>query len=256
MNHMNVEPLVAQALEQGVLTLTMGRAPAHPLSRDMIGAMHEAIVQAGQDDAVRVIVIHGPGRIFCAGHDLKEIARHRADPDEGRAYVEDLFQACSDMMLDITQSPKPTIAMVEGIATAAGLQMVAACDLAYASAQATFCLPGVQNGGFCTTPAVAVSRAIGRKAVMEMALTGGTYDADWALAAGLINQILPADDLAAHVHNLAITLAGRVPSTVSAGKQALHQHLDLSLREAYDLATPVMIEHFMDPARRKFDWQG
>lgn len=256
MNRMTAEPLVNPSMEEGVLTLTLGRPPAHPLSRDMIGALHEAIVQAGEDDGVRVIVIHGPGRIFCAGHDLKEIARHRADTDEGRAYVEDLFHACSQMMLDITNSPKPTIAMVEGIATAAGLQMVAACDLAYATPEATFCLPGVQNGGFCTTPAVAVSRAIGRKSVMEMALTGGVYDADWALAAGLINQIVAPEDLAGHVRTLTTTLAGTVPRAVSLGKQTLHQQLDLSLREAYDLATPVMIEHFMDPARRKFDWQG
>jgi enoyl-CoA hydratase/carnithine racemase len=256
MNQMTAAPFVAETLEQGVLTLTLGRAPAHPLSREMIGALHGAILRAGQDDAVRVIVIHGPGRIFCAGHDLKEIARHRADADEGRAYVEDLFPACSQMMLDITQSPKPTIAMVEGIATAAGLQMVAACDLAYASADATFCLPGVQNGGFCTTPAVAVSRVIGRKAVMEMALTGAVYDADWALANGLINRVLPSDQLSQHVHDLAKTLATRAPGPVSKGKQTLHQHLDLPLREAYDLATPVMVEHFMDPARRRFDWSG
>lgn len=256
MNQMTAEPLVAETLEQGVLTLTLGRAPAHPLSREMIGALHEAVTRAGQEDAVRVIVIHGPGRIFCAGHDLKEIARHRADADEGRAYVEDLFAACSEMMIDITHSPKPTIAMVEGIATAAGLQMVAACDLAYASTDASICLPGVQNGGFCTTPAVAVSRAIGRKAVMEMALTGAVYDAEWALSAGLINQILPADQLAEHVHDLAKTLATRVPGPVSKGKQTLHQHLDLPLRAAYDLATPVMVDHFMDPDRRQYDWKA
>lgn len=256
MNQMTPERLVAETLEEGVLTLTLGRAPAHPLSREMIGALHDAIKRAGQDNAVRVIVIHGPGRIFCAGHDLKEIARHRADADEGRAYVDDLFSACSEMMIDITHSPKPTVAMVEGIATAAGLQMVAACDLAYASAEATFCLPGVQNGGFCTTPAVAVSRAIGRKAVMEMALTGAVYDAEWALANGLINQILPADKLAGHVHDLAKTLATRVPGPVSKGKQALQQHLDLSLRDAYALATPVMVDHFMDPDRRQYDWKA
>ncbi|SLN45806.1 Carnitinyl-CoA dehydratase [Falsiruegeria litorea R37] len=256
MNQMTAEPLVTQALDQGVLTVSLGRAPAHPLSREMIAALHGVIVQAGQADDVRVIVIHGSGRIFCAGHDLKEIARHRADADEGREYVEDLFQACSEMMIDITHSPKPTIAMVEGIATAAGLQMVAACDLAYASVDATFCLPGVQNGGFCTTPAVAVSRAIGRKAVMEMALTGAVYDADWALVNGLINRVLAADQLPKHVHDLATTLATRVPGTVSKGKQTLRQHLDLPLREAYDMATPVMVEHFMDPDRRKYDWQA
>ena len=255
MNEMSQEALLSEVLSEGVLTLTLGRAPAHPLSRAMIGTLHDALRRAGQDDAVRVVVIHGPGRIFCAGHDLKEIARHRADADEGRAFVEDLFEACSAMMLEVTRLPKPVIAMIEGIATAAGLQLVAACDLAYATPEATFCLPGVQNGGFCTTPAVAVSRAIGRKAVMEMALTGAAYDADWALAAGLINRIVPADALPGVVGELARTLAARNPGPVGLGKQTLYRHLDLSLEEAYALATPVMVDHFMDPGRRHLDWK-
>lgn len=255
MNGMSQEPLVDETLRNGVLTLTLGRPPAHPLSRAMIAALHAALGRAGQEDGVRVVVIRGPGRIFCAGHDLKEIARHRADADEGRAYVEDLFQACSAMMLEITRIPKPVIAMVEGIATAAGLQLVASCDLAYAAPGATFCLPGVQNGGFCTTPAVAVSRAIGRKAVMEMALTGAAYDADWALAAGLINRIVAADGLEEMVMDLARSLAGRNPGPVRLGKQTLHAHLGLSLEDAYALATPVMVDHFMDPGRRHLDWK-
>ncbi|MCE8511130.1 enoyl-CoA hydratase/isomerase family protein [Ruegeria pomeroyi] len=254
MIEMPQEPLVGRTLEAGVLTLTLGRAPAHPLSRAMIEALHETVRRAMADDRVHVMVIHGPGRIFCAGHDLKEIARHRADPDEGRAFVTDLFEACSALMLDLARCPKPTIAMVEGIATAAGLQLMAACDLAYASPAARFCLPGVQNGGFCTTPAVAVSRVIGRRAVTEMALSGATYDADWALAAGLINRILPEAALAAHVADLAGTLAARNQAPLRRGLETLDRHLDLPLEEAYALATPVMVEHFMDPGRRHLDW--
>ncbi|SDC93320.1 enoyl-CoA hydratase-related protein [Ruegeria marina] len=255
MNEMPQDPLLGETLTEGVLTLTLGRPPAHPLSRAMIGALHDALRRAGTDDSVRVVVIHGPGRIFCAGHDLKEIARHRADADEGRAYVEDLFQACSAMMLEITRIPKPVIAMVEGLATAAGLQLVAACDLAYATPEARFCLPGVQNGGFCTTPAVAVSRVVGRKAVMEMALTGAAYDADWALGAGLINRIVPAAELSVMVSELARSLAARNPGPVGLGKLTLYRHLGLPLEEAYALAIPVMVDHFMDPGRRHLDWK-
>lgn len=248
------EPLLGEALNEGVLTLTLGRAPAHPLSRAMIAALHDALSRAMADDRVHVLVLHGPGRIFCAGHDLKEIARHRADPDAGRAFVTGLFQACGALMLDLARCPKPTIAMVEGIATAAGLQLMAACDLAYAGPDARFCLPGVKNGGFCTTPAVAVSRVIGRRAVTEMALTGATYDADWALAAGLINRILPEAALAAHVGALARDLAACNQGPLRRGLETLDRHLEVSLEEAYALATPVMVEHFMDPGRRHLDW--
>ncbi|NVK97209.1 enoyl-CoA hydratase/isomerase family protein [Ruegeria pomeroyi] len=254
MNEMSQDGLLGEVLSEGVLTLTLGRAPAHPLSRAMIAALHDALRRAMGDDHVHVLVIHGPGRIFCAGHDLKEIGRHRADPDEGRAFVTDLFEACSALMLDLAHCPKPTIALVEGIATAAGLQLMAACDLAYASPAARFCLPGVQNGGFCTTPAVAVSRVIGRRAVTEMALTGATYDADWALAAGLINRILPEAALATHVADLAGALAARNQAPLRRGLETLNRHLELPLEQAYALATPVMVEHFMDPGRRHLDW--
>ncbi|MCE8516922.1 enoyl-CoA hydratase/isomerase family protein [Ruegeria pomeroyi] len=248
------EPLLGEALNEGVLTLTLGRAPAHPLSRAMIAALHDALSRAMADDRVHVLVIHGPGRIFCAGHDLKEIARHRADPDEGKAFVSELFAACAALMLDLARCPKPTIAMVEGIATAAGLQLMASCDLAYASPAARFCLPGVKNGGFCTTPAVAVSRLIGPRAVKEMAMTSATYGADWALAAGLINRILPDETLAAHVGALARDLAACNQGPLRRGIATLDRHLDLPLEDAYALATPVMIEHFMDPGRRHLDW--
>ncbi|WP_425044176.1 enoyl-CoA hydratase-related protein [Primorskyibacter sp. S87] len=255
MNRMTNEPLVAERLHEGVLTLTLGRMPAHPLSRDMIRALHEAFGRAVENGSVEVIILHGPGHIFCAGHDLKEVARHRADPDEGRAYVEDLFAACCALMLDVATCPKPTIAMVEGIATAAGLQLMASCDLAYAAPEASFCLPGVQNGGFCTTPSVPVSRLIGQKQVMEMTLSGATYDAEWALANGLINRVIPASELAEFVESFARKLATRNQNAVRSGKTALRQQLELPLNEAYALATPVMVEQFMDPARRHLDWK-
>ena len=253
MNQMTAHDLVTTDLAEGVLTITLGNGTAHPLSAAMISALHKAVDAANADARARVIVIHGPGHIFCAGHDLKEIARHRADDDHGEAYLSQLFQDCAALMQAVTCSPKPTIAMVEGIATASGLQLVAACDLAFISEAATFSLPGVLNGGFCTTPAVAVSRAVGRKHLMELLLSGATKDAGWALRTGLVNEVLPADDLHEHVGNFARLLATRNPGPIADGKTCTTRHLDLSLPAAYELATKTMIGHFMDPARIDYE---
>jgi enoyl-CoA hydratase/carnithine racemase len=247
---MTVAPELVGAHQDGaVLTLTLGAAPAHPLSLAMIEALHEALIRAGEEDTVGAIVIHGPGRIFCAGHDLKEIARHRREADHGRAFLEWLFTACGEMMQAVATSPKPTIAMVEGLATAAGLQLVASCDLAYAAPGARFCLPGVKNHGFCTTPSVAVSRSVTPKHLMEMALTGEPVDADWALAAGLINRILPDNELAPFVQDMAARLAGHNRRAVADGKRAVKRQVEMPLEQAYAHATEVMVGHFMDPER-------
>ena len=236
-------------LKHHVLTLTLGGGVAHPLSLTMIEELHRAIRAAQTDPQVRVIVIHGPGRIFCAGHDLKEIDAHRSDPDQGRAYLTRLFQTCSALMQDITNARQPTIAMIEGIATAGGLQLVAACDLAYAAPQARFCLPGVQNGGVCTTPAVAVSRNLSRKHLMELALAGTPFNAEWALSAGLINRIIYDDQLFDFTMDFAKDIAQNNPRAIASGKQTLYAHLHLPLDQAYAMATGVMVEHFMDPHR-------
>lgn len=241
--------LIQSDLNEGVLTLTLGNGVAHPLSLAMIAELHDHLRNAANNPDARVIILHGPGKIFCAGHDLKEIAAHRTDPDQGRAYLTELFETCGAMMQDITNAPQPVIAVVEGIATAGGLQLVAACDLAYASENATFCLPGVNNGGFCTTPAVAVSRNLSRKHIMELALSGDAFGARWAQENGLINRILPADELLDFTMTFARTLATRNSRAIAQGKQALYQHMTLPLDQAYDMATRVMIGHFMDPAR-------
>lgn len=251
MTEMQPPPLVQAADSDGVLTLRLAAGKAHPLSLAMIHALHDQIRDARESNAVNAIVVHGPGSIFCAGHDLKEIALHRNDDDQGLAYLTQLFQDCGTMMQDLTNCPKPSIAMVEGIATAGGLQLVAACDLAFATPQARFCLPGVNNGGFCTTPAVAVSRNLSRKHVMELALSGEAMGADWALSAGLINRILPADTIEAFTMDFARTLASRHQPAISSGKAMLYRHLELPLDQAYAEATEVMIGHFMDPYRIK-----
>lgn len=243
------DPLVTQTLDAGVLTLTLEGGKAHALSSAMLGVMNDALRRAGEDDGVKVIVIHGPGHIFCAGHDLKEIASHRNDPDDGEAYLRQLFDDCAEMMQRLTNSPKPTIAMVDGIATAAGAQIVATCDLAFASERATFSLPGVNNGGFCSTPLVAVGRALSRKQAMEMALSGDTYDAEWALSAGLINRIVPSNSLVDVVSDFAATLATRHAAAITSGKQAFNDQITLDLPEAYARAGKAMLDHFMDPHR-------
>ncbi len=247
--HDHTPDLLAEDIRDSVRTLTLLNGKAHPLSSAMIAALHAALTRASADPATRVLVIAAPGHIFCAGHDLKEIARHRADPDQGRAFLTGLFDACAAMMLALARFPKPTIAMVNGIATAAGLQMVASCDLRFVSDRATFCLPGVVNGGFCTTPAVGVSRAISRGAVMELALSGEAMGADWALRTGLATRVMHPDALADATQAFAATLATRNPGPIAAGKAALDAHLGLTLEDAYALATPVMVSHFMDEGR-------
>ncbi|UYV39080.1 enoyl-CoA hydratase-related protein [Rhodobacteraceae bacterium D3-12] len=249
MNQMTTADLVHSETTDGMTTLTLLNGKAHPLSLAMITALHEAVTTASQDDATRVLILHGPGHIFCAGHDLKEISRHRDDDDSGEAFLTRLFEACAAMMQAITNCPKPTIARVEGIATAAGLQIVAACDLAFATDAATFCLPGVRNGGFCTTPAVTVSRAVGRKHLMELLLTGAPKDAAWALRAGLINEVKPASEIAAHVNDLAHAMTAYNLGPIAAGKACTNAHLDMDIASAYDSATEVMVSHFMDPDR-------
>ncbi len=246
---MTVDALIAETLHKGVLTLALGNGRAHALSLAMIHALHTAITKAEEYSSVRVIIIDGPGHIFCAGHDLKEIARHRDDPDQGLAYLTALFDDCAAMMQAVAQCQKPTIAMVDGIATAAGLQLVAACDLAFASDRAEFCLPGVRSGGFCTTPAVAVSRAIGRKHLMELLLSGENRDAAWALRVGLVNDVLDQAVLHAQVQGFAETLATRNPEPISQGKTCTYAHLEEDLATAYAMATKTMIGHFMDPDR-------
>ena len=249
MNQMQSLPLVDVDDADGVRTLTLGAAPAHPLSLAMITAIHAELHLAAENPGVNVLILSAPGHIFCAGHDLKEINRHRDAPDHGEAFLVELFEACADMMLALATFSKPTIAMVDGIATAAGLQMVASCDLAFASPRAQFRLPGVNNGGFCTTPAVAVSRCIGQKHLMDLLLSGENKSADWALNAGLVSRVIASDTLDQETRAFATTLASRNAGPIAAGKAVLHAHRDLPLKDAYALATPVMVSHFMDKGR-------
>lgn len=251
MNNVSSDPLLSETQNGGVLTLRLGAGKAHALSLAMIHALQDRLDRLKDDETVRAVILHGEGSIFCAGHDLKEMRRHRDDYDEGRAYVNTLFRDCARMMTTLTRLPQPTIALVEGIATAGGLQLMCSCDLTFAAEGARFCLPGVNNGGFCTTPAVAVGRKLGRNALAEMALSGETFDAEWALRNGLINRIYPQGQLHAATDEFAEKLASRHAPAMQAGKAMMYRQLDMPLEQAYAEATEVMIDHFMDPVRIK-----
>lgn len=233
----NNQPYVLQTREAGVVTLTLNRGQRfNPLSLGMITALASALDELATDDTARVIVLAGSGRGFCAGHDLKEMYAHAADP----AWQQQLFGDCNRMMQQLLTMPQPVIARVHGIATAAGCQLVAMCDLAVAADTSTFALPGVNVGVFCSTPAVGVARNVARKHAMEMLLTGEPMGAGEAAQKGLVNRAVPAAELDAIVASLAARIAARSRKVVALGKQAFYQQLALGVAPAYDLAAAAM----------------
>lgn len=236
---------VMSSLSGGVLRLTLNNPPANALSIATMEALMRALEQAGEDAAVRVIIIAASGNLFSAGHDLKEMTAHRADADRGRAFFEKTMRLCADLMLKITHLPKPVIAEIDGLATAAGCQLVASCDLAICTDSSTFCTPGVNIGLFCSTPMVAVSRAAHRKQAMEMLLTGETLDASTAKDFGLVNRIVPKQYLAQVVNKYAAVIASKSPLTLKIGKEAFYRQLEMPLEEAYEFAAGVMVENML-----------
>jgi enoyl-CoA hydratase/carnithine racemase len=219
-------------IADGVATLTLNRPNQfNALSGALIGELQTALDRAAADPAVRVVVIAAQGRGFCAGHDLKEL---RALP--GVDEVEALFARCSGMMTTITKLPKPVIAKVHGLATAAGCQLVASCDLAVASTAATFATPGVNIGAFCSTPGVALGRAVGRKPAMEMLLTGEPIGAERAREIGLVNRVVTPEALDAEVEALAKLIATKSPAAIATGKAVFYRQLEMPLGDAYAFA--------------------
>jgi enoyl-CoA hydratase/carnithine racemase len=231
------EPLVRITRADGVATLTLNRgARFNPLSSEMIAALHTALDDIARDHHVQVVVIAAEGRGFCAGHDLKEMRAHAKD----HSWQRKLFDDCSRMMTRLTELPQPVIARVQGIATAAGCQLVSMCDLAVASDTATFALPGVNIGVFCSTPAVGVARNVGRKRAMELLLTGAPIDAATAMGWGLVNRVVPADQLDAEVQRLIDLILARSAATIAMGKSAFYQQIERPLAAAYDLTSETM----------------
>lgn len=234
-------PVLTRADRDGVATLTLNRPHArNALSVALMTALEEAFAKLAADKSVKVVVVAGAGPAFCAGHDLKEI---RANP--GRAHYEALFEQCSRLMTAIVRCPKPVIARVHGIATAAGCQLVASCDLAVAASDARFATPGVNIGLFCSTPMVALTRAVGRKAAMEMLLTGDLMSAEQAKASGLINRIVPTSELENATHALATQIASKSPLTLKIGKEAFYRQMEMGLDDAYAYASRAMTENML-----------
>ena len=234
----------------GVLRLTLNAPRSrNALSEAMMTALSAALDDAAQDPAVRVIVIAANGPVFCAGHNLKELTVARSAPenaaDRGRAYFTRILTQCSALMASIPAHPKPVIAEIAGTATAAGCQLVASCDLAFASETASFATPGVHIGLFCSTPMVALSRNVAQKHAMEMLLTGDPCPAPRAAEIGLITRAVPAETLTEEAMEVALKIAGKSTATVAFGKPAFYRQAEMSLGEAYDYAAAVMVENML-----------
>jgi enoyl-CoA hydratase/carnithine racemase len=245
-----VEAPLLVAVADGIATLTLNRpGQFNALSSVLIGELQSAFDRIATDPGVHVVVLAAAGRGFCAGHDLKEI-RAMAGVEE----VESLFARCSRMMVTITRLPQPVIAKVHGLATAAGCQLVATCDLAIASAAATFATPGVNIGAFCSTPGVALGRAVGRKHAMEMLLTGAAISAARAHEIGLVNRVVSADALDNEASGMAALIASRSSRAISSGKAAFYRQLELPIDEAYAVAGhAIACDFFTEDGREGVD---
>jgi enoyl-CoA hydratase/carnithine racemase len=231
-------PFVVRSDAAGVATLTLNRPESrNALSLGMLLDLSGELNRVALDPSVRVVVLAGAGPAFCAGHDLKEIRTENF----GRAYTQKLFAECANLMQALIRLAKPVIAQVHGIATAAGCQLVASCDLAVAADDARFATPGVNIGLFCSTPMVALSRNVGRKAAMRMLLTGDAIDAETAVEFGLVNEIVPAAELASRTAALAGKIAAKSPLTLAIGKEAFYRQAEMPLAEAYAYAARVMV---------------
>ena len=256
------QPVLLKKASGGVVRLTLNRpVQFNALSQAVLVELQAALDAIAADASARVVVIAGAGKAFCAGHDLKEM---RANPSQ--EFQQGLFDQCSRMMMALTEMPQPVIARVHGIATAAGCQLVAMCDLAVASESARFAVSGINVGLFCSTPSVGLARNIGRKQAMEMLLTGDFIDARTALERGLVNRVVPDGELDAEVKKLTDAIVSKSPVAIASGKRVFYRQLEMGLAEAYTLASEVMacdmmtedagegIDAFIE--KRKAEWRG
>jgi enoyl-CoA hydratase/carnithine racemase len=224
----------------GVLRITLANPPANALSESVLDALQAALDSAANDEAVRVVVIAAEGKLFSGGHDLKQMTAHRNEPDGGRGYFERMFGRSAQIMQAILALPKPVVAEVGGIATAAGCQLVATCDIAVAAATARFGVNGIDLGLFCSTPMVALSRNVSPKTALDMLMTGEMIDADRALAAGLVSRIAAPDHLRAETDKVVERLLARPARVLALGKKAFYEQLLMPVPEAYRFATATI----------------
>ncbi|WP_170991441.1 MULTISPECIES: enoyl-CoA hydratase [Bradyrhizobium] len=240
------QPILLRETIGSIALLTLNRPGArNSLSEGLIAELHAALNDVGGDKRIRAVVLAANGPAFCAGHDLKELTARRSDADRGRAYFAQIMNACSAMMQAIVRLPKPVVAAVQGIATAAGCQLVASCDLAVASDAAAFATPGVDIGLFCSTPMVALSRNVPRKQAMEMLLTGEPVSAATAQSIGLVNRVVSAGTERDAAIALAEKVALKSAYTVKLGKEAFYRQAEMNLADAYRFAAEVMTENMM-----------
>jgi enoyl-CoA hydratase/carnithine racemase len=239
-------PVLLRADRDSIAVLTLNRpAQRNPLSEAMLTALSAELAAIGADRRVRAVVIAANGAAFSAGHDMKEMTARRSDPDRGRAYFKALMERCSAMMQAVVRLPQPVIAAVEGVASAAGCQLVASCDLAVASRSARFATPGVHIGLFCSTPMVALSRNVANKHAMEMLLTGELMSADDAYRFGLVNRVVDGGQALDGALVFARKIAAKSALTVKIGKEAFYRQRELSLQDAYKLTADVMVENML-----------
>jgi len=243
---LTASPVLLRERVANVAVLVLNRPHArNSLSEGMLVALSDALTEIADDKTVRVVILAANGPAFCAGHDLKELTSRRSDPDGGRTYFSHIMNMCSAMMQRIVNLPQPMIAAVQGMATAAGCQLVASCDLAVASSEAKFATPGVDIGLFCSTPMVALSRNVARKHAMEMLLTGDAVSAEDACRIGLVNRVVRPGQEREGALDLARKIAGKSSHIVRIGKQGFYRQAEMGLAEAYRLVTEVMVENLM-----------
>jgi enoyl-CoA hydratase/carnithine racemase len=241
-------PVLRRESDGAVASLILNRPDSrNSLSEELLAELVDALAAIGGDASVRAVVIAAEGPAFCSGHDLRELTARRADSGGGRAFFTRTMELCSTMMTSVTQLPQPVIACVHGIASAAGCQLVASCDLAVASADARFATPGVNIGLFCTTPMVALTRNVAPKRAMEMLLTGDAITAEDALRIGLVNRVTPPGEERAEAMRLARQVASKSARAIRVGKRAFHVQRTMGLDDAYAHASRVMVENLLDP---------
>lgn len=240
------DQLIRRSEKDGIAVLTLNAPKSiNALSEAMLAALSDTLDDIAADRSVKVVILRSGGKHFCAGHNLKEMTARREDDDGGFQYFQDLFATCSAMMLRVVRLPQPVIAEVTGIATAAGCQLVASCDLAVAADDATFATSGVNIGLFCSTPMVALSRNVPRKMAMEMLLLGDFLPAARVAELGLVNRVVPLEDVEAAAMEMARIIADKSPSAVKIGKRAFYEQSEMALEEAYAFAGRTMAENMM-----------
>ncbi|MCV2871134.1 enoyl-CoA hydratase [Defluviimonas sp. WL0050] len=240
------DPILLRDDADGIATLILNSPGSlNALSDAMLAALKDAFTRLADDKDIRVVILKGAGKAFCAGHDLKEMQAGRAAPDKGRAYFADLFARCAKVMQMIPALPQPVIAEAHGIATAAGCQLVASCDMAVAAEGTRFGVNGVNIGLFCSTPMVALSRNVPRKVAFEMLTTGQFIDAARAAEVGLVNKVVPSQTLSAETRVLAEIVAAKLTAAVKIGKRAFYDQIEMTRAEAYDHAAAVMVENML-----------